>query len=179
MTTQFVINIYYDEALGEQVCTCCRSCEGWRYVPGAQLFAVCAGPAAGLRLAAGAERRVRRGNKARYMLRITNTPAYEGMGIRVVLPPDVYYVRSKVKPSLGFTKRPRWASPTVNGSILEFPVVPMPAGFKRKFKVKVRVRPQAPVGVPLVFSAYAYQTLPSGQPFCDTYANNVTTRVIR
>lgn len=24
------INIYYNETLGEQVCTCCRTCEGWR-----------------------------------------------------------------------------------------------------------------------------------------------------
>jgi hypothetical protein len=36
------MNIYSDNATSEQVCTCSRSCEGWRYVPGAQLFAACA-----------------------------------------------------------------------------------------------------------------------------------------
>lgn len=161
------------------MCTCCRNCEGWRYVPGAQLFAVCAGPATGLRLAAKAERRVRRGNKARYMLRIKNGPAFEGMGVRVVLPPNVHFAGGKAKLSLDFTKHSRRAKPVINGSIVDFPSVPMPAGFKRTFKIKVRVSPQAPLDVPLVFSAYTYQTLPEGQPFCNTYANNATIRVIR
>jgi hypothetical protein len=31
--TSFVINIYYDSS-GVQTCTCCRVCEGVRYVPG-------------------------------------------------------------------------------------------------------------------------------------------------
>jgi hypothetical protein len=28
----FVLNLYYDEN-GHQVCTCCRQCDGVRYVP--------------------------------------------------------------------------------------------------------------------------------------------------
>lgn len=36
----FVMNIYRNITLGQQVCTCCRTCQGLRYVPGAQVFAV-------------------------------------------------------------------------------------------------------------------------------------------
>jgi hypothetical protein len=38
--TRFIINIYNDPTNNNtQVCTCCLVCEGWRYVPGAQIFA--------------------------------------------------------------------------------------------------------------------------------------------
>ncbi len=38
----FMINIYPDSSVsGGNVCTCCRSCQNWRSLPGAQLFGAC------------------------------------------------------------------------------------------------------------------------------------------
>ena len=191
----FVINIYLNDA-GQQVCTCCRFCEGTRLVPSAQTFAACGGVATGLSLTAKASHGkigVRRGGKIKYTLRLTNSPAFEGgVGLRVILPPYVTYGTSKTKPRVysntsasaagegkSLLQKPRKsdASATANDTFVDWPSVPMPARQRRKFKVYVRVKKSAPVGTSLVFTSYVYQSTPTGIKFCDTYAEDVTVLV--
>lgn len=191
----FVINIYLNDA-GKQVCTCCRFCEGTRFVPSAQTFAACGGVAADLSLMAKASHGkidVRRGGKIKYTLRLTNSQAFEGgVGLRVVLPPYVTCGKSSTKPRVYsnasaaaggegnlLLQKPRktGASAAANDTLVDWPSVPMPAGQRRKFSVYVRVRKSAPVGTSLVFTSYVYQSTPTGVTFCDAYAEDVTVLV--
>ena len=211
----WVINIYIND-VGQQVCSCCLSCQGSRFVPSAQTFAACGGVATGLSLTAKASYAkigVWRGGKIKYALRLTNTQAFQGafpqhaglvdaqdgdqaldaagVGVRVVLPPYVAYGKSATKPrvygnasasatgegKLLQQKPKRGASATANDTLVDWPLVPMPAGQKRKFSVYVRVKKSAPVGTPLMFTSYVYQSTPTGATFCDTYAEDVTVRI--
>jgi len=190
----FVINIYNDG--GQQVCTCCRSCDGTRYVPSAQTFAACGGVAMNLSLTAKASRAkvgARRGGKITYTVRLKNRQAFEiGVGMRIVLPPHMTYVRSKSKPPvysnvslsaagmgrLLLQQGQKWgASAAANDTLVDWPVVPMPAKKRRRFIVYMRVKESAPVGTSLVFTSYVYQSTPTGITFCDTYAEDLTVLV--
>lgn len=116
---------------------------------------------------------VRRGGRIKYAVRMKNKPALQGVGVRVVLPPHVSFLKASARPPI----RPKGQGPTVNGSSVDWPQVPTPAKQRRVFTVFVRISEQAPVGTPLVFSSYAYQSTPNGLTFCDNYAKNVTVVV--
>lgn len=174
----FVMNIYNLQ----QVCTCCTRCEGLRYVPGAQVFATCAGPASGLTVAAKAwpgKKGVRRGGKVVYALRLRNTPALQGLGVRVVLPPGVTVVGTHVRSAIKGGPAGGKVPPVVTGSVVDWPSVPTHVKQRRVFVVVARVSPQAAVGSQLVFSGYAYQSTPVGTTFCDAFAPNVTMVVVK
>ena len=138
-------------------------------MPGAQVFAMCAGPASGLRVAAkawpGGKKGVRRGGKAVYALRMRNTQALQGLGVRVVLPPGVTLVGTHVRPAIKGGSSGGKVPPVVTGSV--WPSVPTPAKQRRVFIVVAHVSPQATVGSQLVFSGYVYQSTPTGTTFCD------------
>lgn len=192
--THQVINIYYDEALGGQVCTCCRNCKGWRYVPGAQIFAKCAvGDASStlVRLTSKAthqKRGVAQGKVVRYEATVKNLDkkaALEGLALTVQLPAAGATYRGRAKTSASY----RVTSPKGRGgkiayrkakglaAVLNDPSTPptvtwrdlvLPPRKAMQFSLAVRVNTQEVYhGMPLTFSASVYQELPvNGLPYC-------------
>ena len=67
----------------------------------------------------------------------------------------------------------------MNGSVVSWPDVPMPAKQHRTFTMYARVAQNAPVGAPLEFAGYVYQSTPAGATFCDTYAEEVVVVVVK
>lgn len=148
-------------------------------MPSAQLFAACAGPAGGLALSVKARPRkyARRGRKIIYTVRMANVPALQGIGMQVVLPPDVSVIKAAAVPAIKGQLPGTKLAPLVTGSVLDWQQVPTPVKQRRIFKVAVRVATQVPRGTPLVFYSYAYQVTPTNVSFCHTYAKNVTVVV--
>lgn len=84
-TPIFVFNIFYDEAQGEQKCSCCLSCVQRRQVPGAQVYGACGGPGSevtGLALNASAKprQRVYAGMLLRYKVAVSISNRTKSMG---------------------------------------------------------------------------------------------------
>ena len=102
-----MINIYWNETLGEQLCTCCRRCEGIRFVPGSQIFATCtAGDGSNSNLdftskISKQKHGVRAGKKLTYGAKIRNTANESlpsALEFSVVLPDGVKLLKTKSKP---------------------------------------------------------------------------------
>jgi uncharacterized repeat protein (TIGR01451 family) len=97
--------------LGEEVCTCCRNCEGVRYVPAAVLYARCAAGSGGNALlsvkTAVAPRKARPGKVLRYRAKLRNTDKNGGLAdiaFGLQLPAGVSYQQSSS--SANYVMRP-------------------------------------------------------------------------
>ncbi len=192
--TQFIINIY-DEGEG-QVCTCCRNCEGVRYVPGAAIFARCTVGDGGNALlsvkTALAPKKAKPGKLLRYRVTLRNLAkkdaitsiafkmqmpqgftSFEALPASNYVPKTVHgdkvrYTKAKLHPSVNATDN------SVTWSGLNFP-----ARKAIKLAVKARVPAGLSLGDYLVFSGYAYQVLPAnGLPYCESAYSNQTVRII-
>lgn len=192
----FVINIY-DEGQG-QVCTCCRVCEGWRYVPGAQIFARCtvgSGGNAFLAIKTGLQpRKAKRGKRLRYRATLRNTDKDNGFGniaFSLALPGDVTYQKSRSSINYvyldGEGKKARYkkaklypvANATGSETTLTWSGLTFPPRRSININVQVRVKSDAQLGGSLTFSGWAYQQLPvNGLPYCESAYMNQTVSVI-
>jgi hypothetical protein len=197
---QFVINIY-DDAFGQQVCTCCSVCEGWRYVLGAQVYAQCSA-GDGLNPLVRFKSQVSHqkigaapGKFVRYRAKVKNMDkraALSNLGLTVQLPEaGATYSSSKSSNSYrnsstghgkaSFRKgRPLTAvvdtastPPTVTTDLV------LPARKGMTFIIKVKVDTQGVYkGMPLLFRGAVFQQLPvNGLPYCSTPYVNQTARV--
>lgn len=200
----FVINIYFDETLGEQVCTCCRTCQGWRYVPGAQIFAACTvgdGTNSQVRFRSRVSHRIvgaKPGKVIAYMARTRNldkSEAVGGLAVRVQLPPGVTYLKSEA--SHGFeaasksnnggggskvhyraSKAPVQATVNASTRTVMWSSLLFPPRRGIKFAVVVLVDRDVDTGARLVFTASVYQQLPvNGLPYCASTGYNETVVV--
>lgn len=195
---QFIFNVYYDDQLGKQLCTCSRSCQDSRYVPGAQAFAVClAGsnsnaPVQSKAKANHHKRDVAVGKRIRYMAKVKNInykQAVEGLAVAMRLPAaGVVYWRSKTSKAYALipshiggkgsnktvyhtTKRlAAGVNTTSTPPTVTWYDVTLPPRKDMRFLLEVRVRT---TGVLLVFGGGVYQQLPvDGQPYCfSAFAN--------
>jgi hypothetical protein len=199
---QFVINIYYDDAEGEQVCTCCFRCEGWRYVPGAQIYAQCSagdGSTSLVRFKSWVSHQkigVAPGKVVHYKAAVKNIDkraALSGLALTVQLPEvgvayssskssRAYRISSSGHGKVSYRKvrgRTAVVDTTSMPPTVTWPDLELPPSKGIRFTIKVRVDTQGVYrGMPLVFRGAAYQQLPvNGQPYCSTAYVNQTVLV--
>ena len=199
---QFVINIYYDQAQGKQVCTCCRVCEGWRYVPGAQIFAQCSAgdgsnSVVGFKSRVSHQKRgVAPGKVVHYRATIENldkTSVVSALAVEVQLPAATNATYSGSTSSKGYAivskggkvrfRTTKGLTPMIVNSTATPPTVTwtdlvLPPRKSMRFSVSVRVNTWTPKGTPLLFRGRIYQQLPAnGLPYCDTTYVNQTVFV--
>lgn len=199
-----MINIYYDQTLSEQVCTCCRLCEGWRYVPGAQIYAACSagdGSSSLVRFKSSASHQkvgAAPCKWARYSAKVKNidkAAALSGLALTVQLPEaGATYWKSKSSKSYvlaassghGGAAKYRKSRPLT--AVVDTAATPptvtwtglvLPPRRTLSFTIKVRVDAQGTYpGMPLVFRGAVYQQLPvNDQPYCSTAYVNQTVYV--
>ena len=200
------IQQHRNQTLGEQVCTCCRFCEGLRYVPGAQVFAQCAagdGSNSLVQFKSKASHQkvgVALGKVVRYQAAVQNVDkaaVVQGLALTVQLPAmGVAYIGSKrsngyvvvAGPGSTSGNKVRYRSTKgVAGSFNASSTPPtvtwldltLPPRKGMRFSLKVRVNNQGVQrGTPLVFSGRIYQQLPAnGLPYCSSASVNQTVRV--
>lgn len=161
-----------------------RKCQGIRYVPDAQIYAVCLGRAMSMQTKLSPSKAVATGGSVTYAIRLVNpstTALYTDFGLRVLLPPQVGYVQSAVMPALRDTVKGGHKTnvvPDLSGNAVTWPKVHLTPKGTRTFKIKARVAAAAPSGTSLTFAAYIFQTsvATGGTPFCDAFAPNRTVR---
>lgn len=174
--------------------------QGWRYVPGAQIFAQCAagdGTNSLVGFKARAKHGVAPGKIVRYMAKVKNldkSAAVEGLALTVQLPPaGVTYLSSKsssayiiaqgkagkVKYANAHRGLPVTVNYTSTPQFVTWHNLALPPRKGMKFALQVRVNSQGVYrGMPLVFTASVYQELPvNGLPYCSSAYTNTTVLV--
>jgi hypothetical protein len=194
-----VINIYFDQSLGEQVCTCCRQCEGLRYVPGAVIFAKCAvGSGSDTLLSINTKvhpRKAKPNRIVRYGARLRNMDKVSALGsiaFSLRLPASVTFMKSRAssnyvvkgspgasKTRYGTAKLEATVDTTPGEAVITWSNLTFPPRKSIKVTATVRVNGNAQPGASLVFSGWAYQQLPAdGLPYCNSAYTNQTVSVV-
>ena len=202
-----VINIYVNQTSGQQTCTCCRFCEGWRFVPGAQIFAQCSvgsGTTSQVRFKSKLshqKRGVARGKLVHYHASVKNldkSAVLTGLALTVELPPLSNATLSSSKSSKGYAvagtnfktgkaqfRTTKGLTPMiVNSTTATLPTVTwtdlvLPPRKRMTFSISVRVNTLGnPAGTLLVFRGAVFQQLPvNGMPYCPSPSVNQTVSV--
>lgn len=185
-----VINIYYNETVASDVCTCCRICEGWLYVPGAQIFAACTvgdGTNSDMRFKTSiAPKATQAGKFVTFRATATNVAKKKVMvsdlTLAVELPSGLSYSSSKGSDNYvvkdankGTYGKSRPVQPVFNATtgILAWTGLNFPPHKSIRVRARLQVNSNVPAKSQLVLQASLYQTLSvNGLPFCSSSPRN-------
>lgn len=177
------------------MCTCCRICEGWHYVPGAQIFAACTvgdrtNSDMRLKTALG-PKATRAGKYVTFRAHTTNVAKEKitvtDLTLAVQLPAGVSYTRSKASGNYlvrdvnkGTYSKSQPVQPVFNATtgVLAWTGLNFPPHKSISVRARLQVGSNVAAGTQLLVQASLYQTLPvNGLPYCSRSPRDHTISV--